>query len=88
LEHVPAWLVPVPLQVLQRPPEAASAQAVLQHIPSVQKPLWHWLAAVHAAPFTFSPQEFFTQVFGATQSVSLVHVVLQAPESHRKWPHD
>ena len=88
LEHVPAWLVPVPLQVLQRPPEAALAQALLQHTPSVQKPLWHWLAAVHAAPFTFSPQEFFTQVFGATQSVSFVQVVMQVLEAHTKLPHD
>jgi hypothetical protein len=64
------------------------AQAVLQHTPSVQNPLWHWLAAVHAAPFTFSPQEFFTQVFGLTQSVSLAQVVMQTPEAHKKLPHD
>lgn len=88
LEHVPPRLVPVPRQVLHSPPEAASAQAELQHTPSVQNPLWHWLAVVHATPLTFNPQELFTQVSGATQSVSLVHVVLQAPESHTKPPHD
>jgi len=88
LEHVPTRLVPVPLQVLHRPPEVASAQAELQQTPSVHNPLWHWVADVHAAPFTFSPQELFTQVSGATQSVSLVQVVLQAPEAHTKLPHD
>ena len=87
LEHVPTRLVPVPLQVLHRPPEAASAQAELQQTPSVQNPLWHWLAEVHAAPLTFNPQELFTQVSGATQSVSFVQVVLQAPEAQTKLPH-
>lgn len=72
---------------MHRPPEVASAQAVLQHTPSVQKPLWHWMAAVHAAPFTFKPHELFTeQVLGATQSVSLVQVVSQAPALHTKSP--
>ena len=88
LEHVPTRLVPVPLQVLHRPPETASAQAELQQTPSVQNPLWHWLADVHAALFTFNPQELFTQVSGATQSVSFVQVVLQPPEAHTKLPHD
>ena len=88
LEHVPTRLVPEPLQVLHRPPEAASAQTELQHTPSVQNPLWHWLAELHATPFTFNPQELFTQVSGATQSASFVQVVLQAPEAHTKLPHD
>ena len=88
LEHVPTRLVPVPLQVVHRPPEAASAQAELQQAPSVQNPLWHWPAEVHAAPFTFNPQELCTQVSGAAQSVSWVQVVLQAPEAQTKLPHD
>jgi len=73
---------------VHRPPEAASAQAELQQTPSVQNPLWHWPAEVHAAPFTFNPQELCTQVSGAAQSVSWVQVVLQAPEAQTKLPHD
>jgi hypothetical protein len=88
LEQVPVGLVLVPLQVLHRPPAVASVHAVLQQTPSVQNPLWHPLPALHAAPFSFKPQELFTQVSGATQSVSLVQVVLQAPELQTKLPHD
>jgi hypothetical protein len=76
------------LQVLHKPSEDASAQTELQHTPSVQNPLWHCPDAVHAAPFTFKPHELFTQVSGATQSASLAHTVLQAPESHMKLPQD
>ena len=40
--------VPVAKQLLHRPPEERpSLQTLLEHTPSVQKPLWHWLAAVH-----------------------------------------
>jgi hypothetical protein len=83
-EQVPAGPACVPLQDLHRPPEGASEQALLQHTPSVQNPLRHWVAAVHAAPSPFRPQELFAQVLGGAQSVSLVQVVLHAPESHAK----
>jgi hypothetical protein len=78
----------VPLHVLHKPPEVASAQAVLQHTPSVQNPLWHWPAAVHAKPFPFKPQELFTQVSGGLQSVSFVQMFRQAfaLELHTKLP--
>ena len=91
LEQVPGVLVVVPLQVLHRPPEVASAQALLQHNPSVQNPLWHWLAAVQAAPFPFLPHVVTpfvnTQVAGATQSESAVQVFLHALEVQMKGSH-
>jgi hypothetical protein len=68
LEQVPDGAVLVPLQVLHSPPEVASAQAVLQHRPSVQNPLWHWLAAVHAAPLARRPQVSFAQILTPEQS--------------------
>jgi hypothetical protein len=91
LAQVPAVLVCVPLQVLHRPPDVASAQSVLQQTPSVQKPLWHWLALVQAAPFTFRPQELLTQVLGGTQSVvsvAGVQPVLQAEAAQTNVPQD
>jgi hypothetical protein len=69
----------------------ASAHALSQHTPSVQKPLWHWLALVQAAPFTLRPHELLTQVLGGTQScasVAGVQVVLQAPAAQVKVPQD
>jgi hypothetical protein len=78
----------VALQVLHRPPDAAPEHAVLQHTPSVQNPLWHWSGVVHAAPSDFRPQEFFTHVSGAMQSVSFAQVVLHAPEAQMKLPQD
>jgi hypothetical protein len=45
-EHVPT--LPGTLHALQAP-----AQAVLQHTPSTQLPLPHWLFAVHAPAFVF-----------------------------------
>jgi hypothetical protein len=59
----------------------ASAQIVLQHTPSVQMPLWHWVAAVHAEPLVFFPQVLPTQVLGGTQSVSTKQGSLQEPEA-------
>jgi hypothetical protein len=91
LVQVPGATVEVPLHVLQRAPVEASAQAVLQQTPSVQKPLRHWLALEHAAPFTLRPQDPFTQVAGGTQSldsVAEVQLILQAPFSHTKPPQD
>jgi len=72
-EQVPT--LPVTLQLLHRPPVAPSLHAVSQQTPSVQKLLWHWLAAEHVAPFAFLPHELFTQVLGDTQSVSAVQVL-------------
>jgi hypothetical protein len=79
----PFRVVAVPLQVLHKP-EAPSAQALTQQTPSVQKPLWHWMPWVHAAPFIFKPQLLLAQVFGVTQSASLVQVVLQASVAQMK----
>jgi hypothetical protein len=91
LAQVPGGVVEVPLHVLHKPPVVASAQALLQQTPSVQKPLWHWLALEQVAPFTLRPQEPFTQVAGGTQSlasVADVQLILQAPFSQTKPPHD
>ncbi len=44
--HVPT--LPATLHASQAPP-----QAVLQHTPSTQLPLPHWLAAEQVAPFVF-----------------------------------
>ena len=88
LEQVPEGAVLVPLHVLHRLPEVASAQAVLQHTPSVQKPLWHRVAAVQAAPLGFRPQEptppDTSHVAGGTQSASVAQVLLHAPDRHMK----
>jgi hypothetical protein len=97
LWQVPAAVVPVvplPRQVLHRPPVVwSSEQALLQHTPSVQNPVWHWADEVHGAPSTFRPQvstpEMVTQVLGARQSwawVATVHVVLHAPATQAKLP--
>ncbi len=87
LEQVPAGAVLVPLQVLHRPPEVASAQAVLQHRPSVQNPLWHWFAAVQAAPLALRPHVLSAQMLTPEQScawVAGVQLFLQAPEEQVK----
>ncbi len=90
-EQAPAGRVRVPLQVLQSPALAASAHALSQHTPSVQKPLCHWLAAVQATPFILRPQLLPTQVLGATQSrasVAVVQLLRQAPPAQVKVPQD
>jgi hypothetical protein len=77
----------VPLHVLHSPPVEASAHAVLQHSPSVQKPLWHWLAAVHDTPLALRPQVLFAQMLTPEQScawVAGVQLFLQAPEAQVK----
>lgn len=60
---------------------------MLQHTPSVQNPLWHWLAAVHDTPLALRPQVLFAQMFTPEQScawVAGVQLFLQAPEVHAK----
>ncbi len=89
--HVPGGLGAMPLQVLHKPPVAASLQAVSQQKPSVQKPLWHWLPAVQAAPLSLRPHEPATQVLGGVQSwasVATVQLLLHAPSWQAKPPHD
>lgn len=91
LVQVPAGTVPTPLQVLHKPPRTASLQAVLQHTPSVQNPLWHCCALVQAAPFTLRPQDPFTHVLGGVQScasVAAVQLLLHAAFWQAKAPHD
>jgi hypothetical protein len=57
--------------------------ALPQQTPSVQAPLMHWAAAVQTCPLGLSAQLLVApepwQVNGATQSVSTVQAVLQAP---------
>lgn len=91
LLQMPGGAEDVPLHVLHRPPLAASAHALLQQTPSVQKPLRHWLALEQVAPFTLRPQVPFAQVAGDTQStfsVAGVQLILHAPFSQTNPPHD
>ena len=72
-EQVP---IPLRLQALQ-----AAQLALPQQTPSTQLPLLHWPPAVQVAPLGLRPQLLGAvpwQVFGAMQSASVVHVVLQA----------
>jgi hypothetical protein len=64
-----------------------SAQAELQHTPSVQKPLMHWSVLVQAAPLGLRPHELFTQVLGGAQSLSLWQVERHALFLQMKLPH-
>jgi len=76
LEHLPT--LPATLQLLQSPPVDASAHALSQQTPSVQKPEAHWLPLAHAAPFDIRPQDPLTQVLGDLQSPSLWQPLLHA----------
>ena len=58
-----------------------------QQTPSVQFPDEHCTAAEHGCPFGFFPHEPFPQVFGATQSASDEHELLQLPLLHTNAPH-
>ncbi len=69
---------PLTLQLMHRLLLVPSAQALLQHTPSVQKPLPHCSPLVQAAPLGLRPHELFTQVLGGTQSPSLLHEERQA----------
>jgi hypothetical protein len=57
-------------------------QALVQHTPSTQKLLAHWLAAVQGCPGDLGPQLPLTQVWPVTQSASTLHVPTQAPSVH------
>jgi hypothetical protein len=54
-------------------------QAVAQQIPCSQKPELHSLALPQVPPNGFLPQLPLTQLFGATQSPSLLQTLRQAP---------
>ena len=76
LEHLPT--LPETLQLLQSPPVEASAHALSQHTPSVQKPEEHWSPPEHAAPFDLRPQDPLTQELGELQSASVLQLPLHA----------
>lgn len=80
--------LPGTLQLLHSPPVAPSAQALSQQVPSVQNPLAHSAALAHTAPIVFLPHALFTQVLGATQSLSLLQVDIQASLLQVKGPQD
>ena len=65
-------------QLRHAPPHAS-----LQHTPSVQKPDAQSVPFVHVPPGFLSPQLWATQAMPATQSASVVHVGLQAPDTQR-----
>jgi hypothetical protein len=58
------------------------SQVDSQQTPSAQKPDLHWLPWVHCCPRPRMPQLPFTQVLGATQSLSEAQVTLQALPWH------
>jgi hypothetical protein len=84
-EQVPT--LPETLQLMHKLPVVASLHAVLQQIPSVQKPLKHCALFAQVAPMDFLPHELFTQVLGETQSLSTLQVVKQAPLAQVKGEH-
>lgn len=69
-EQVPTF--PVSVHVMHVP-----VHAVLQQTPCTQFPDVHWALLAQVAPFVFVVHAPLLQVFGATQSVSTVQVVLQ-----------
>jgi hypothetical protein len=58
----------------------AAGQAVAQHTPCAQTPVLHWSSLEQTAPIGTFPQLPFMQVLGATQSTSVVQVVLHRPD--------
>lgn len=80
--------LPLTLQLMHRLLVVPSAQAELQHTPSLQKPLPHWSPLVQAAPLGLRPHELFTQVLGETQSASLLQVERQALLLQTKLPQE
>jgi hypothetical protein len=85
-EQVPT--LPGTLQLMHKPPVVASLHAVLQQTFSVQKPLLHSGPAVQAEPEGLRPQELLAQVFGATQSLSVLQTLSHAAELQMKVPHE
>ena len=65
----------------------APVQPLLQQTPCAQKPDWQAAAEVQAAPGGSFPQLPLVQELGATQSLLVVQVVLQAPVPHWKGSH-
>jgi len=60
-------------------------QVVEQHLPCAQNVEKHSPSAPQLAPIGFLPQLPFTHVFGATHSVSFMHVVRQVLPSVAHW---
>jgi len=85
-EQVPT--LPVTLQLAHRPPVGVSLQAELQQTPSVQKPLLHCVPVVQVAPLALRPQEWFTQVVGDRQSLSVAQATRQLLLRQVKVPQD
>jgi hypothetical protein len=85
-EQVPT--LPVTLQLWHTPAlPAASEHALSQQTPSVQKPLEHSVAAPHACPGAFRPQELLMQMLGAMHWALPVHVLLHEPPLQTNAPH-
>jgi len=63
----------------------APVQAVPQHLPCAQNIELHSSLLPQVAPIGFLPQLPATQLFGATQSASDVHVVRQVLPSGAHW---
>jgi len=64
------------------------AQAVAQQIPCSQNPVWQSPGAPQARPVGFFAHAPLTQTFGAVQSPSTVHEVLQTFAPQVYAPHD
>jgi hypothetical protein len=61
----------------------APAHASSQQRPSTQKVLTHSVPAVQGCPLGLGPQLPFWQTFGATQSMSPLHLAMHAPSVQR-----
>ena len=81
-------LLPGTAQLIHNPPTAASLHGLLQHRPSVQKPLPHCRKSEQAAPFALRPQKPPTQLLGGTQSASVLQTSSHTEELQMKVPHD
>ncbi len=72
----------VPSEVDSAQLRQLSPQAVVQQTPSAQKPLPHSVPVEQGWPGDFGPQLPPTQLCPATQSLSLVQWLTQAPLVH------
>ena len=77
----------IPIEVASAHERHMLPQAVAQQTPCAQKVEAHSLPSEQKAPVAFLPQEFVSQVLGATQSALLWHDEKQRPPLHAKGAH-
>lgn len=79
-EHIPS----LPGKAQEKHP---LSQAVPQHTPCAQAPLWHSLAVLHTWPLPFLPHEPLMHTLGAAQSVFEAHRSAQRLPLHLNGVH-